>query len=55
MMDGRDTMHVWSGAIERFDCAEAGSDEHSAGSFGRIWLISHDLSTNEQYFSLTPN
>ena len=24
-------------------------------SFGRIWLISHGLSGNEQYFSLIPN
>jgi len=22
---------------------------------GRVWLISHGLSANEQYFSLTPN
>ena len=28
---------------------------YSACSFGRIWLISHGLSANEQYFSLTPN
>ena len=27
----------------------------SACSLGRIWLISHVLSANEQYFSLTPN
>ena len=27
----------------------------AACSLGRIWLISHDLSANEQYFSLTPN
>ena len=27
----------------------------SAGSLGGIWFISHGLSANEQYFSLTPN
>jgi len=29
--------------------------EPPAGWLGRIWLISHGLSANEQYFSLTPN
>ena len=27
----------------------------TACSLGRIWLISHGLSANEQYFSFTPN
>jgi len=26
-----------------------------ACSLARIWLLSHGLSANEQYFSLTPN
>ena len=30
-------------------------DRPAACSFGRIWLISHGLSANEHYFSLTPN
>ena len=30
-------------------------DGYTECSFGRIWFISHGLSTNEQYFSLTPN
>jgi len=28
---------------------------YAACSLARIWLISHSLSANEQYFSLTPN
>jgi len=33
----------------------ANPEDQSACLLGHIWLISHDLSDNEQYFSLTPN
>lgn len=42
-MDGRDTMHVWSGPIERFDCAEAGSHEHSPSPAPILTIITPNV------------